>query len=631
MLTFGTAGHIDHGKSSLVTALTSINPDRLPEEQERGMTIDLGFAWFALPSGDTVGIIDVPGHKQFVHNVIPGLFGIDAVLLVVAADDGWMPQSEEHVQILDLLGIKNGIVALNKVDLVSDPEWLLMVQDDIRQHLSHTSLAGAPIIPVSAKTGQGLDELKAAINRMACQMAPRLNIGKPRLPIDRVFTIKGSGVVVTGTMGQGSFVVGDDVILSPSGLHARIRFLESYKHEIDQSQPGNRLAINLAGIKKEEIKRGDIVLRSDFKIPPDRVVDVSISLLAQTNAPLKNMTELQVYLETRELLGRVVFVGSKMLKPGETSLAQLRFLEDLNTFIGERFIIRQQSPAKTIGGGVILDPSAQKLESEDSDARKKFLLSRIDLTLESLILSEVEKHKYIRGDEVLEASIYSSKDIAEKVVLLIKEVRLISKGDYLIDPIYWRQCMEEVITMLEQNYSLNPFKEGIPQAEVETNLGLPREMFIPLINQLESNGQLARENDMISISSHKQRIEQERREKIDEIEKVFASDPLNPPRKNNLIAEIPNCEDALNYMCRSKMLVELPNGILFRAEQYNKIKNQIVDYLKTAGQITIQDMHRMFAMSRKYILPLLANMDNEGITRRQGDNRVLAKTQRHNN
>jgi selenocysteine-specific elongation factor len=337
MLTFGTAGHIDHGKSSLVRALTSIDPDRLPEEKRRGMTIDLGFAWLKADSGEMVGIVDVPGHEHFVRNVIPGLVGIDAALLVVAADDGWMPQTEEHVQILDLLGVKHGIVALTKVDLIDDPGWLELVAKDISSRLSRTGLREAAIVRVSSINGSGIPKVREAISRLVLKITPRRDIARPRLPVDRVFTMKGSGVVVTGTLANGGFSAGDDVVISPGGRSAHIRSIESYKQQLARAQPGSRVALNLTGIKKGDLGRGDIVLAKEAGT--SRIIDAEIRLIPPQS--LKNNTELVVYLETRELLGRVFALGGKGLGSDGPALAQVRFERDVATYIGERFILRR--------------------------------------------------------------------------------------------------------------------------------------------------------------------------------------------------------------------------------------------------------------------------------------------------
>ncbi|MEE9583417.1 MAG: selenocysteine-specific translation elongation factor, partial [Dehalococcoidales bacterium] len=567
-MTFGTAGHIDHGKSTLIKALTSIDPDRLPEEKRRGMTIDLGFAWLRASSGEMVGIVDVPGHEHFIRNVIPGLVGIDAALLVVAADDGWMPQTEEHVQILDLLGIKHGIVALTKVDLVDAPDWLALVEKDIGERLAKTGLLSAPIIRVSSRDGTGIAELKEAIDRLAMRIVPGKDIGKPRLPIDRVFVMKGSGLVVTGTLVSGCLSSGDDVIISPGGLTAHIRAIESYKQQVDRAQPGSRVALNLTGIKKEDLKRGDVVVADRART--SRIVDVEIRLIPLES--LKSNTELVVYLETREILARVLLLGAKELRSAEPALAQLRFGQDVAAYIGERFILRRQSPAATIGGGVVLDPYAVKYRLRDSDKVIAFLERRKSLELEALILSELDKYNYIAGKELMVDSLYSLAEIAGCVRLLKSQRRLIATGSYVIDLGYWQRQEEEFLDILQREHQASPLRKGLSQAVLHSYLDLPREAFSQLVATLVESGQIVREEDIVALPAHKPRLSPEQGAIVSEINRLFAQSHGCPPTVKELAAQIPGSEDIVRFMCQQGMLVELPDGFLFEREHLRSIK-----------------------------------------------------------
>jgi len=626
MLTFGTAGHIDHGKSTLVQELTSIDPDRLPEEKSRGMTIDLGFAWLQASSGEAVGIVDVPGHKHFIHNVIPGLGGIDAALLVVAADDGWMPQTEEHVHILDLLGVKHGIVALTKVDLIDDPDWLELVENDIDKRLAQTSLVNSPIIRISSKGGSGIQQLKEAIDQLVLKIVPRKDIDKPRLPIDRVFVMKGSGVVVTGTLINGCLSSGTDVIISPSGLTAHIRAIESYKQQANTAQPGSRVALNLSGVKKDELKRGDIVLTTKKQARTSRIIDVEIRLIPQLEG-LKNNAELVVYLETRELLGRIILFGVKKIRSQEPALAQIRFNQDVATYIGEHFILRQQSPALTIGGGTILDPFAAKYRISDAEKIIKFLEKRRGFGLEELILSEVDRHKYIEREELLVASRHSSAEIDSLVQKLLKQGRLIATKSYIIAPEHWQEQSKKILEILEREYSLGPLKEGLPQAELQNYLALPREAFNQLIGSLVDEGQIVREEDIIALPQNKLKFERERELKVSKITDIFTQNRSSPPTMRELVKQLPGSEDAIRVMCQRNMLIELSEGVLFDRGHHEKIKGEIMKFLKQNGQISIQDVHSLFGFSRKYTIPLLNYLEKEGIVRREGDMRVLVNRQ----
>jgi len=625
MLTIGTAGHIDHGKSSLVRALTSIDPDRLPEEKKRGMTIDLGFAWLPLPSGETIGIVDVPGHKQFIHNVIPGLIGVDAALLVIAADDGWMPQTEEHVQILDMLGVKHGIVALNKIDLVDDPEWLAMVERDIVDKLDKTTLKDAPVIRVSSKDGRGIPEMKEAINRLAQKLAPRQDIGKPRLPVDRVFTIKGSGVVVTGTLVNGCFSTGDDVFICPQGFEAHIRAIESYKQMAGRAQPGSRVALNLTGVKKEEISRGDVVVTT--KAGASLTVNVELRLIERLENPVKNNSELVVFTETRQSLGRVIFFDKKSLGSRRPTLAQIRFNRKVPAYIGERFIVRRQSPALTIGGGVVLDSMAAKYRAKDAAETTAFLERRKNLGLDELILTEVEKYRYVERKQFLLNSLYPADEIEERTGVLSSQNRLATVGSHIVDSSYWQQQAGRVLDLLSAEHKAHPLKSGLPRALLQSQIDLPKDAFNRLIVFLVDTGEIVRIEDSIALSSHKPRASSGQEEMITAIKELFRKNCNSPPTVKEISARVGGDQDIIRFMCRQGMLVELPDGVLFEKGCYKEIEEKIVDFMKKNGQISIQDVNSLFGLSRKYVIPLLTYLDNQKITRRRENIRVLVNNQ----
>jgi len=625
MFIIGTAGHIDHGKSALVRALTSIDPDRLPEEKRRGMTIDLGFAWLPLSSGEVIGIVDVPGHKDLVRNVIAGVWGIDAALLVIAADDGWMPQTEEHLQVLDLFHIEHGIIALTKIDLIDDPNWLDLVEEDIRGRLKETRLSGAPIIRVSAKEETNIEELKGLIEELVSKLAPKRDIGRPYLPIDRVFTIRGSGTVVTGTLIDGSLSPGEKVTVFPKNLHTRIRALESYKEKRDKAQPGTRVAINLVGLEKETLKRGDIVFGGEEQVRASKILDVRVELIPQVVHALKSNAELAVYLGTKEILGRMILFGRGNLKPGESAFAQFRFKEALATRIGDRFVIRRPSPAETIGGGTVLDPFATKHKFKDMDKVISFLQRRTSLGIEELILSELDKNKYMKIDELLAASHYSLAEVTRCVKLPQNKDKLIIVGSWVIDLTYWQKQVDEVLDILAREHSLHPLAKGLSQAELQNRLDLPKELFNQLIATLIDSAKVIREKDNIALSTHKPRLSSEQDSVASGILELFEKNRTNPPTKRELAVQMPGSEEIVRFMCQQNILVELPEGILLEYKQYETLKNEIIDFLRKNSSISIQQIRNLFGFSRKHILPLLNKLDEEGITRRQGDERVLAK------
>jgi selenocysteine-specific elongation factor len=349
MRVIGTAGHVDHGKSTLVQRLTGIDPDRLAEEKAREMTIDLGFAWLKLLTGETVGIVDVPGHRDFIENMLAGVGGIDAVLLVIAADEGVMPQTREHLAILDLLGIQHGLVVLSKTDMVDDPDWLALVERDIADTLIGTALQGAAIVPVSARTGAGIAELNERIAELMAQMPPRADYGQPRLPIDRVFTISGFGTVVTGTLLGGTLRLGDEVVIEPAGLRGRVRGLQSYKQTVSVAEPGSRVAVNVSGVERSAVARG-FVLTHPGRLLPTTLVDVHFRYLADASRPLKHNAEVKFFVGAAEAMGHVRLLDSEMLQPGSDGWLQIRLEKPLALAQGDRFIVRCPSPSETVGG-----------------------------------------------------------------------------------------------------------------------------------------------------------------------------------------------------------------------------------------------------------------------------------------
>ncbi len=359
MRVIGTAGHVDHGKSTLVAALTGIHPDRLKEEQEREMTIDLGFAWLTLPDGEEIGIVDVPGHRDFIENMLAGVGGIDAALLVIAADEGIMPQTREHLAILDLLQIQDSIVVLTKIDLVDDPAWLDLVEGDIRNVLHGTVLQDAPILRVSSRTQAGFPELLQALSQLLQNTPARTDLGRPRLPVDRVFSIAGFGTVVTGTLSDGNLATGDEVEILPSGLRGRIRGLQTHKKKEEMAVPGSRTAVNISGLDVEQIQRGEVVTHPGQYHASQRL-DVSFRLLPDVSAPLRHHTEVKFFIGSSETIADVRLLGVETLNPGETGWLQLELRTPVVAVRGDRYILRRPSPGETLGGGIVLDPQPQK-------------------------------------------------------------------------------------------------------------------------------------------------------------------------------------------------------------------------------------------------------------------------------
>jgi selenocysteine-specific elongation factor len=623
MLTLGTAGHIDHGKSSIVKALTSIDPDRLPEEKERGMTIDLGFAWFALPSGEKVGLVDVPGHQHFVRNVIPGLTGIDAVILIVAADDGWMPQTEEHLQIIDLLGIDRGLVVLNKIDL-AEADWREMVKSDITDHLAGTSLDGAPIIEVSAKSGQGIDELKSAIDKIARAVGQE-DFKKPRLPIDRVFNIKGSGTVITGTLHHGSLSVGDEVSILPKALHAHVRGIESYKEHLPKAAPGSRVALNLSGVKKDELERGDVIVSKDAETPLSRFLDAELRLLPGIKQPIKTGAEVTLFFETAEMPARVIALEGKEIAFSSPALVQFRLDHEVATLIGERFIVRKNSPAETIGGGRILDPAGERYQMKNSVQKVELLKARRQLDLEALITTELLNTCFTPRRGFLSAGQFSDSSISKSIEALAKKSELVVFADWLVGREFWDSQKKLLLDILAGVHKVEPLKKGISQAEAAAKLSLPPSLFAALVEELISQKKILRSEDVLALSGHKPMLSSGQAEMESRVIESIEKDPAAPPTRAELMQVIAGSSNVLRYLLEQGKVIELPDGILLSAGQYRTIRQKVIDILKSKGQIAIQDMAAVTGFSRKYSIPFLTRLDQEGITKRQGNVRIPAR------
>jgi len=622
MFVFGTAGHIDHGKTALIYALTSIDTDRLPEEKERGMTIDLGFAWMKLPSGEKVGIVDVPGHENLIKNMIAGATGIDAVILVIDANEGWMPQTEEHFQIVDLLDIKYGIIAITKIDLV-DQTRLNFVEKQIKERLKNTVLFNAPIVKVSTVKNIGIDQIKSAIQNLIPRMKPKRDIGKPRLSIDRVFNIKGSGTVVTGTLIGGTLHQGMEVTIFPSYKKTRLRSLQTYKEKVEKAFPGSRVALNLVGMEKNELHRGDIVFGTK-QIKASKNIDVRIQLLPQLKKySLTNRSELFFFTGTKEILAKVILNQKEYFKPGEKGFAQLRFKEPLATYLGDRFILRIPSPPKTIGGGSIVDPLAHKHHFKDKDILH-FLQKRIKFDLRELVLTELKKNIFIKKDNLLINSNYTHSEIREVVESLKKEGEIITTNSWLINKNYWQEQKTKFMNRLNQEYELYPLQTGFPLNKFQSYFYyLKPEIFNYLIDSLINTDKIGFKKGIIFLLSRKPKISLQQKVLISKILKILKDNPTNPPNEKTLISQIAGSKEIIDFLIQEGEIVKLSDGILLESKNYDIMKNKLIDFLKINGSISIAQVRELLGISRKYIIPLLNKMDEEKITQRKENVRIL--------
>ncbi|MBN1160505.1 MAG: selenocysteine-specific translation elongation factor [Dehalococcoidales bacterium] len=615
MFVLGTAGHIDHGKSVLVKALTGIDPDRLREEKERGMTIDLGFAWLKLPSGREVGIVDVPGHERFVKNMLAGVGGIDLALLIIAANEGVMPQTKEHLAILDLIGVKRGVVAITKKDLVDD-ELLTLVRMEVEELIASTTIAGAPVVAVSALTGEGLPELLSAIDAQLDKTEPRKDLGRPRLPIDRIFTIAGAGTVVTGTLIDGTLTVGQEVEIVPSGLKSRIRGLQTHKSKEEVASPGSRVAANLVGVNTAQLARGDVVTVPGW-LKPAGLVTANLKLIDYLKRPLRHGAQVSFHTLAAEAMAKVRLLEGDELKPGQSMWAQLALEKPLAIINGDRFIIR--SPMETLGGGGIVDIRTKRLRRNRPDIIAN-LKDREGGTAEELIMALLEARQPLELTS-LAAQGNISKDEAQGTTdSLIGQGRVIAIGErerrLLFTASGWKDLTEKVLSALRDYHKKYPMRPGMPRAESATRLKLGSNI-APVLDNLVKQGNIVEEAGNLRLPSHAVSLTPTQQGKIDAFLKSLEASPFAPP--SDLIPE----PDLLNLLVAQGKAVRVSDNVVFSAKAYNEMVEKITAQIRSKGKITLGEVRDMFGTSRKYVQALLEYLDREKITKRVGDDRVL--------
>jgi selenocysteine-specific elongation factor len=625
----GTAGHVDHGKSTLVHALTGINPDRLREEQEREMTIDLGFAWLALPSGEPVGIVDVPGHKDFIENMLAGIGGIDAALFVIAADEGVMPQTREHLAILDLLEINGGVVALAKVDLVEEEGWLDLVTADVSETLEGSCLGDAPIIPVSARTGEGLDALLDALSEVLATTQPRRDRGRPRLPVDRVFTIAGFGSVVTGTLTDGSLTVGQEVEVQPHGLRARIRGLQTHRQKIEHAVPGSRVAVNLTGVRKEDIQRGDVLTVPDW-LTSTVLVDVYLDYLDDNPRPLRHNQEVKFFSGATEVLARARLLGDDVLLPGQSGWVQLRLATAVPLVKGDRFIVRLPSPSLTIGGGMVVDPHPGRRHRRFRPDVIERLETLTQGTPAEIALQTLERRGPMVGRELAQASGLGEETTSalvelvasEQVVILgADEIHAAGRDQLFISRSGWSANVEQIERELQAYHKAYPLRPGMPREALRARLRLQARLFNAIMTQSAAEGLLIDEGTTVRLPTHTVRFSAQQQERVDALLKRFQAAPYTPPSFKESLAALD--EDLLAALLAQRWLVQLSDDVLFIAETYDEMLERTRSYIQTEGSITVAQFRDLFQTSRKYALGFLEYLDTNGVTRRVGDARVL--------
>jgi selenocysteine-specific elongation factor len=629
MHVIGTAGHVDHGKSTLIAALTGTHPDRLKEEREREMTIELGFGWLTLPDGEEIGIVDVPGHRDFIENMLAGIAGIDAALLVIAADEGVMPQTKEHLAILDLLQIPAGLVALTKTDLASDPEWLALVEADIRTALAGTVMDNAPIVRISAKAKTGIDELLSTLMQILQEKPARLDLGRPRLPIDRVFSMPGFGTVVTGTLSDGHLALGDEVIILPSGQKGRVRGLQTHKKKEERAVPGSRTAVNISGIAVEQIMRGEVVTQPG-QYQPTRRVDARIRLLKDVSQPLKHATEVKVFVGATETMAALRLLGTEMLKPGEEGWVQLELREPVVAVRGDRYILRRPSPGETLGGGFIVDHQPKGRHKRFDEKVLKSLASLAagspaDILLEAALALNAAPVKEVISRSRLEAEPAANalKEISENGHLLqLEDGNLTITSDLLVIAApHWNVLQNKAVQMVQAYHKNFPLRRGTPREELKSRLKLQPRVFNALVKKLGAENVIVEAGNTLAIAGHEITFDSGQQAKVQGLLRRFAQNPYSPPSVKECQAEVG--EEIVNALVELGQLKQLTPDVIFRTEDYEAMVSKVRAFITEKGQMTVADARDLFDSSRKYMLVLMEHLDAIGVTIRDGDFRKL--------
>lgn len=629
----GTAGHIDHGKTSLVKALTGIETDRLKEEKERGITIELGFALLDLPNGQHIGIVDMPGHEKFVKNMVAGSSGIDVVTMVIAADEGVMPQTREHMEICNLMGIEHGIIALTKIDMV-DEDLLELAREDINDFVQGTFLEDKPIVPLSSVTNEGLDDFIKTLETICAHLPARKFSSIFRLPVDRVFSMKGFGTVITGTLTSGSITVGNEIMVYPKKIISKVRGIQVHGSGVDTAGPGTRTAINFQGLDKESVNRGDI-LSTPGTLIESYMVDAHFLYLKSNGKPAKNRTRIRFHSGTSEILGYMILLDREELLPGDEACVQFRLESPVCCIKDDRYVIRSYSPVKTIGGGAILNPASQK---------HKLFDATIIQGLESLLLDDTEQIisfflslKGYRGlsfsrlrvmtnlaDKKLTASL--QKMLAgQEVVQIDKERQIYVSGSF------FNEFKEKIIQKLKAFHADNPLKDGMPTQELKSKFQYidNAKFFNILFTKLSKENLIVLDKNIVKLSTHEVALQVDQHEVKEKIEKIYQTAGLTPPFFRTICQDLDidkkNAIDVLHMLIDEKSIVKTKDDLYFDAGEIKTLEQKLIAFLKEKESITTPEFKEMTAVSRKFVIPLIEYFDAINLTIRVGDTRQLRR------
>lgn len=625
MFVMGTAGHVDHGKSTLVTALSGIDPDRLPEEKARGMTIDLGFAWMTTPSGQTIGIVDVPGHERFVRNMIAGVGAIDFVLLVIAADDGWMPQTEEHLSILRFLRVQRGIAVITKSSL-ADSDWLELVKADVSEKVRGVFPAQqeTKIITVDSISGSGLDELKSAIDETVKLLPPRRDVGKPRLYIDRVFAMTGRGAVVTGTLIDGTMSSGQTVAIVPGNETARVRELQIHKQAVQYAAPGQRLAVNLAGIDAANLSRGQCLVTGEDTETFDRVW-AHVSILPDVRLPLDREREVLLMVGTAEPSAAAFPVGDD-IAPGANGLCEFRLKEPIKARLKDRFVLRWPTPQITIGGGEILDFGGPR-RRQRNETWTAHLQARVDAPLSVYRASELQTHGFRSAANFLKHGPWGGDEVTADVSRGITDGTVISQSGFYFEPGWLKATSERLIRVLSDIHRNQPFLPGLNRSEWGDRAEVSDHAMPAITDWMLVAKLVAQSGEAFHLPEHVAELPQAWRADDTKLWGMVTAAGLQTPTRDELEALSPNGKAIINYWVSSGRAVAFGDGIILPVDTLNAARQRVVESLSSGKSLAAGQLREVLGTTRKYAVPILERLDREGITRRIGDERVLCDSQ----
>lgn len=621
----GTAGHVDHGKTALIKALTGIETDRIKEEKKRGITIELGFAYLDLPDGEKAGIIDVPGHEKFVKNMLAGAGGIDLALLVVAADEGFMPQTREHLGILSLLNISEGIIVVTKKDMV-DEDWLEIVCDEVRQEVQGTFLENAQIIPVSSYTGEGIEQLRQAIFTMIDQKTQIKNLDVPfRIPVDRIFSVEGFGTVITGTLIEGTMKVGDPVTVYPSRIESRIRNLQVHSQDVQEAYAGQRVAVNLAGLKKTDLNKGDVIAVPD-SMHTTMMIDIHLTVLKDCDREIRNATRLHLYHGARDILCKIVLLDRDSVGAGESCYAQLRLEEEIAVKTGDRFVLRFYSPVETIGGGVILDSNPFKHKRNDATVLESLKLKEGGSDREKISAALRDYSARFETLDFLQIQTGIPKEqFDQQINKLIKDkVAFRVSDNVVIHTDYLNRLKDSAVKLLESYHKENPLREGMKKDEFRNKLIKYEDISVvdKITDSLVNRKVLKYVNNCVALADFE--VQQDNNQQ--EIENAFLQGGFSPESPDQIAARFPkvkNFKQVLESLVNTGKLVRVEEKILLHADYYNKALTLAKEHVDQNGQITLAEMRDLMGASRKFAVAVLEYWDKRGITKKIGDARTF--------